>query len=275
MIEQVRDATGQLIFEKDDPWHRAANPDLPPPAPAAHTLLHELPRLEAEKELSGRPANLPMFGAWLKSDFEKMSLEERAERITRVSANARHLGRVASPAASYVMTNLLYNVISRGTGHYAAALNRPAAGKTGTSNDNVDAWFIGYTPDLLTGTWVGYDDRTSLGHFSAGGNTAAPMWLDHMQAVLEGTPVQEFPVPEGVVFAAIDAKSGKLARPDGEGVIFQAFIDGTQPVEYVEDANEIKAEDFFNVDTDLQGGGGSAAGPEGSPPSAEDILNLP
>lgn len=278
MIEQVRAADGQLLYEKKDPWHRAANPELPPPAPEVMSGTLELPHFEDGDEPGGRPGNLPMFGPWIKPAFENMTLEERARRITRVSANARRLGRVTSPAAAYVMTNLLHNVISRGTGHRAAALGRPAAGKTGTSNNNVDAWFLGYTPHLLTGTWVGYDDRTSLGHFSAGGNTGAPMWLDHMQTVLADEPVADFAVPEGVVFAAIDAESGKLSRPGGEGVVFQAYLDGTQPTEYVEDANEIKPEDFFNVDTDLAGGEGEASleEAEGSaPPSAEDILNLP
>ena len=93
------------------------------------------------------------------------------------------------------MTNLLQDVIKNGTGWRAKALGRPCAGKTGTTNEYTDAWFVGYSPDLITGVWVGFDEKKSLGKFETGSRAACPIWVSYMKKVLDGKPGKDFPIP--------------------------------------------------------------------------------
>ncbi len=112
-----------------------------------------------------------------------------------------------SPQTAYLITDLLQGVVQEGTGAKAKELGRPAAGKTGTTNELKDAWFIGYTPSVLTGVWVGYDDHTvSLGKGETGGRAACPIWVYFMKEYLKDKPVDTFTVPEGIVFAKIGAE---------------------------------------------------------------------
>ncbi|MCD6319781.1 MAG: PBP1A family penicillin-binding protein [Candidatus Desulfofervidaceae bacterium] len=121
---------------------------------------------------------------------------------------------------AYLMTNILEDVVKRGTGRRVRALKRPAAGKTGTTNNYTDAWFIGYTPNFVTGVWVGYDDMKSLGKHETGGRAAAPIWLYFMQVAEKSLPVRPFSIPPGVVFAKVDPKTGLLTSPeDAKGKI--------------------------------------------------------
>jgi len=115
---------------------------------------------------------------------------------------------------AYLMTSILQDVVKRGTGRKVRALGRPAAGKTGTTNNYTDAWFIGYTPNFITGVWVGYDDMKSLGKHETGGRAAAPIWLHFMQIAERNLPVKPFPIPPGVVFAKVDPKTGLLTSPE-------------------------------------------------------------
>ena len=103
-------------------------------------------------------------------------------------------------------------VVTEGTGWRVRALKRPAAGKTGTTNDLRDAWFMGYTPDLVTGVWVGYDDSREMGKGETGSRAASPIWLDFMQGVLAEKPVKDFQIPKGVVFAKIDGENRSFGR---------------------------------------------------------------
>jgi penicillin-binding protein 1A len=135
---------------------------------------------------------------------------------------------VMSPATAYVMTSMLQTVVQRGTGRRAAELGRPVAGKTGTTNDTKDAWFVGFTPDLLAGVWVGFDADRSLGARQTGGAAAAPTWTAFMKQALEGRPAVDFPVPEGVSFAQIDRASGLRALP-GTDAELEVFVKGTEP----------------------------------------------
>jgi membrane carboxypeptidase/penicillin-binding protein len=132
-----------------------------------------------------------------------------------------------SPDTAYVMTSMLRNVIDAGTGT-RARIDRPAAGKTGTTNDQRDVWFIGYTPQLLTGVWVGYDQDKSLGGKETGGKAAAPIWHDYMVKALAGEPVLDFAVPNEVTLVAVD-QSGQRTTPGSSGSVFQAFKRGTEP----------------------------------------------
>lgn len=135
------------------------------------------------------------------------------------------------PTTAYMMTSLLKAVVEdkNGTGGRAKALGREVAGKTGTTNGYYDAWFIGYTPQIATGVWVGFDQEKSLGKGEVGGRAALPIWVDYMKVVHEDLPLMSFPVPEGIVFANIDAETGQLASSSSKNIIRQAFADGTEP----------------------------------------------
>jgi penicillin-binding protein 1A len=139
--------------------------------------------------------------------------------------------QLVSPQTAYVMTTLLSATINEegGTGGRARALGRPVAGKTGTTNGYFDAWFVGFTPQVVTGVWVGFDAEKTLGPGEVGGRAALPIWLDYMKFVHKDLPVMSFSVPSGVVFANIDNQTGKLASASTKQVVNQAFIQGTEP----------------------------------------------
>jgi penicillin-binding protein 1A len=139
-------------------------------------------------------------------------------------------GHVVDPPLAFLVADLLRAPIEHpgGTSVRARALGRPAAGKTGTTNDQGDAWFVGFTPDVAAGVWVGFDVRQVLGVKETGGRAALPIWVEFMKAAHEGRPVRDFPVPEGVSYARIDPATGKLAGEQGGGS-FQAFLSGSEP----------------------------------------------
>jgi len=139
--------------------------------------------------------------------------------------------QVISPQAAYIVTNLLESVVEEGTGKSVSALSVPCAGKTGTTNDYVDAWFLGYTPHKVAGVWVGYDKPRSLGERETGAKAAAPIWLYYMRKVVgKGAPADEFPIPEGIVFANIDTATGLLATPNSYRTRLECFKAGTEPM---------------------------------------------
>ena len=138
--------------------------------------------------------------------------------------------RVLDPAEAYVTTSLLQSVIDHGTGTKAKSLGRPVAGKTGTSNDSKDTWFSGYSTEIASVVWVGYDDNKPLGSGETGASTALPAWIALMKAAHENKPRAEFPRPPGVVTISIDPKTGKRASSD-EGAIDEVFLEGTEPTE--------------------------------------------
>jgi penicillin-binding protein 1A len=140
--------------------------------------------------------------------------------------------KVIDMSTAYIMTHIMEDVVKSGTGQRVRALKRPVAGKTGTTNNLFDAWFLGYTPRYTTGVWVGMDQEASLGKGETGSRTASPIWLDYMQKALEGRPARTFTVPEGIVFARIDAKTGLLPIKESEKTIFECFKEGTVPTEY-------------------------------------------
>jgi penicillin-binding protein 1A len=140
--------------------------------------------------------------------------------------------QVISPETSYIMTNLMESVVTSGTGQRAKALGRPVAGKTGTTNDMKDAWFVGYVPQLVAGVWVGYDQEKSLGSSGSGGQAAAPIWTDFMQRSLAGIPSQSFTAPANVSFAVINPRTGRLAKEGTEGSMTECFIAGSEPTTY-------------------------------------------
>ncbi len=131
----------------------------------------------------------------------------------------------------YILVNVMRGVLDRGTATRARSMGfrRPAAGKTGTTNDKRDAWFIGFTPQTLALTWIGFDDNSPMG--LAGGEAAVPMWTRFMQAATSNEPVLDFGVPPGITFAEVDETSGGLATPfcPSNVVVRDAFKSGTEP----------------------------------------------
>lgn len=135
--------------------------------------------------------------------------------------------------AAYIITNLLRGVVQRGTAARASRLGRPLAGKTGTTDDYTDAWFLGFDPTLSAGTWVGFDQKISLGERETGARAALPAWIEFMEAALEDKPVEDFPVPSNIVFVPVDRKTGNPASSgQGSEVILESFISGSEPTGY-------------------------------------------
>jgi penicillin-binding protein 1B len=137
--------------------------------------------------------------------------------------------RIVPATDAYLVTHLLEGVMERGTGATARrkGFKHPAAGKTGTSNDYKDAWFVGFTPNLLTAVWIGFDEPASMG--LAGSEAALPIWTDFMRQALADTPHDSFEVPPGVVIADVDKKNGLIARPECPKQVREAFLAGEEP----------------------------------------------
>jgi penicillin-binding protein 1A len=146
-----------------------------------------------------------------------------------IDENAPLEQQVISPETAYLITSMLQSVIDHGTGRRAKEIGRPAAGKTGTTNDMNDAWFIGYTPQLLAGLWIGFDEKRSLGKQETGGRVAAPIWLRFMERALENDPILDFPVPPGISFVPINPHTGQRVGPGDSGALLECFRRGTEP----------------------------------------------
>jgi len=151
-----------------------------------------------------------------------------------VEENEPSAVEVISPQTSYQITSLLEGVIEEGTGQKAKALGRPTAGKTGTTNDIRDAWFIGFIPQqLVAGAWVGYDIEKPLGTHETGAVAALPIWLEFMKEAVADKSAENFPIPDGIVFVKIDAETGEPIDPDHPSksgkAILECFRDGTAP----------------------------------------------
>ncbi len=169
------------------------------------------------------------------------------------SGTRPHFERVMSPEIAYVITDMMKTVVEHGTGRKAAELGRPVAGKTGTTNDTHDAWFLGFTPDLLAGVWVGFDSERSLGKTETGGHAAAPIWTAFMKKAVADRPVVDFRVPEGVSFVQVDRATG-LRASEGTEAELEVFVKGSEPKEYAPPPGEAAAAEV--------------AEPEAAPPAA-------
>ncbi|MDF1578537.1 MAG: PBP1A family penicillin-binding protein, partial [Desulfobulbales bacterium] len=147
------------------------------------------------------------------------------------SDEKQEVRRVLAPKDAYLVTDLLRGVIAYGTGRAARGLPLEAAGKTGTSDGNLDAWFIGYTPELAAGVWLGFDRNISLGDNETGGRAAAPVWLDFMKSASSQHPSSRktFDVPAGVVFLPMDPLTGEIKMASGPGAVITAFKENLLP----------------------------------------------
>lgn len=139
--------------------------------------------------------------------------------------------QVLDPRVAFVASHLMKEVVSYGTGAEAKKLGRPAAGKTGTTNEYQDAWFMGYSTTIVAGAWVGYDTQKPIGKGETGARAALPIWLDFMREAVKNQPESDFEIPPGVVFASIHPQTGKLAPPNASYAIKEAFLEGTEPKE--------------------------------------------
>ncbi|MBL8550804.1 MAG: penicillin-binding protein 1A [Hyphomonadaceae bacterium] len=139
--------------------------------------------------------------------------------------------QVLDPITAYQIVSMSEGVVQRGTATVVASLNRPLGGKTGTTNDYRDAWFVGYSPDLVAGVWVGFDQPRDMGEGETGGRISAPIFRDFMEGALRGEPATPFRIPAGVRLVRIDAMTGLLPGPNTTSTIMEAFKPGTEPTE--------------------------------------------
>jgi penicillin-binding protein 1A len=139
--------------------------------------------------------------------------------------------QVLDPMTAYQITEIMEGVIQRGTATVVREVGKPIAGKTGTTNDEKDAWFVGFTPDLAVGVYMGYDKPRHLGRNATGGHLSAPIAKDFFKAALAEKPAMPFRVPPGIKLIRVDVKTGQRAGPGTTGVILEAFKPGTAPPE--------------------------------------------
>ena len=137
--------------------------------------------------------------------------------------------QVIDPRIAFMTSYVMQDVVESGTGQLVKRLGRPVAGKTGTTDDTRDAWFMGFTPSLVAGVWVGFDQERPMGRAEVGGRAAAPIWLYFAQKALGETPIETFPVPEGIVFVKVDPKTGAPAKASNRSAIYECFLEGTTP----------------------------------------------
>jgi len=159
---------------------------------------------------------------------------------------------VVDPRHAYQMVTMLEGVVERGTGRSAQRIGKPIAGKTGTTNDARDAWFVGFSPDLAVGVYVGFDRPRNLGRRATGGSVALPIWTEFMQAALENAPATPFRTPPGVRLVRVDAETGLLPGNATGSVIAEAFLPGTEPT--------TRADDTVLPATSTTGGTGASGG---------------
>lgn len=139
--------------------------------------------------------------------------------------------QVLDPMTAYQITSMMEGVVQRGTATTLTELGRPIAGKTGTTNDEKDAWFVGYTPDLVVGLYMGYDNPKPMGKGATGGGLSAPIFKEFMAEAMKDKPVVDFRIPEGMKLIAIDRKTGMRAAEGQQGTIMEAFKPGTGPAD--------------------------------------------
>lgn len=174
--------------------------------------------------------------------------------------------QVISKETAYLITNMMEDVVQRGTGQLAKSLDRPIAGKTGTSNEYTNAWFIGMTPNLAVGSWVGFDDRRPLGETESGAHAALPIWVAFMKQALKQLPSVPFEIPDDIVFVKVDHNTGLLADDtSGERSGVELYAKGTEPTQTV--APRLDPADFYRQDA-LPEAGSSSTVPDSEPAPA-------
>jgi len=182
---------------------------------------------------------------------EKPPTWESAKQPVQLTANGVALGpdQVLTPSEAFLVTDLMRAPIEHpgGTAAKARKLGRPVAGKTGTTDDHDDCWFIGFSTDIAAGAWVGFDEKRPLGKGETGGRAALPMWIEFMADAHADKPVRDFPIPEGVSYARVDP-SGQLAGEGSNNAYMQAFPAGSEPTERKSGLSENKERELLRMD---------------------------
>jgi penicillin-binding protein 1A len=161
--------------------------------------------------------------------------------------------RVLEKQSAYIVNYMMQGVVKSGTGFRARHLEAPIGGKTGTTDDFTDAWFIGFSPSITVGIWVGYDVKRSLGHEETGGRTASPIFVEFMEKYLEKYPEpQEFKKPPGVIMRRIDKYTGKLYTEECFYPFWEAYLRGTEPVEPTTEEDRDRILDYYHDDPILE-----------------------
>jgi penicillin-binding protein 1A len=154
---------------------------------------------------------------------------------------------VISKETAYLITNMMEDVVQKGTAQAAKGIGRPIAGKTGTTDEFINAWFIGGAPNLVAGIYVGFDDRRSLGETESGAHAALPIWINFMQAALKPLPVVAFTIPEGVTFVKVDPSTGLLEdEQEGQASTVELFTKGSEPTQTTQ--RRLDPIDFYKLD---------------------------
>jgi penicillin-binding protein 1A len=215
LIQRIEDADGGVLFEAD---------------PAVACVSCELAKRRSAKR---KPAKVFVDQ---NMDDEAATLEDvMSEKVTSeeetLDALPKQAEQTMEPRLNYLMNSLLQDVVLRGTGRKALRLGRKdLAGKTGTTNDQKDAWFNGYNPDLVTTAWVGFDQLKPLGNAETGAKAALPIWIDFMKTALAGVPEKRLQRPEGLVTVKINAETGEAATDLDKDTIFEIFRTENAPV---------------------------------------------
>ena len=154
---------------------------------------------------------------------------------------------VISKETAYLITNMMEDVVQKGTAQAAKGIGRPVAGKTGTTDEFINAWFIGGAPNLVAGIYVGFDDRRSLGETESGAHAALPIWINFMQAAFKPLPVVAFTIPEGVTFVKVDPSTGLLEdEQEGQASTVELFTKGSEPTQATQ--RRLDPVDFYKLD---------------------------
>ena len=166
----------------------------------------------------------------LEAEEDLQIVKQDQPELRDAIANPSPAPRVISEQNAFLIRSMMMDVVRRGTGKKAMVLGRnDLAGKTGTTNEQRDAWFSGYNNALVTSVWVGFDTHEPLGRYEVGGKAALPIWIDYMRVALQGVPDQAPEIPEGITQARIDPETGLLARPGNQAAVMEVFSLGSLP----------------------------------------------
>jgi penicillin-binding protein 1A len=214
VVESVTDPSGRKVFVAEPPLACPECTDVPSPDAID---AGQLDAGQADAIVDGEPTDAAALPVVPTVPEGPVPPERRAPRAI-------------SAANAFVMTDIMTDVVQRGTAQRAKTLGRTdIAGKTGTTSDRRDAWFVGFNADLAAAAWIGFDQERSLGEEEEGGRTALPMWIRFMEVALKDRPEHRLPEPPGVVRMWVNRESGAPASAGSGGAIFEAFIEGQTP----------------------------------------------
>lgn len=264
-VLKVMDRDGAVLYEYDpekaqlelaERWrailHTPPTPEVATAAPtdteSASNEAVENPRAENSEENSETPTDAEP--AERASDLVAQNAASQAERMRTLKApRFDDPLRAMDARTAYVMGQLLRDAVTDGTGRKAVVLKRKVGGKTGTTSEYVDAWFVGFSPEIVTGVWAGFDTPRTLGNGETGARAALPAWIEYMQATTKAYPRDEYEVPKGIVFVRINPDDGTPASASNPNAVKAAFVEGTEPTaakkaSQVPDSSEFFREDF-------------------------------